>query len=98
MSTREGSKPIKPKSKLKTKTGLAEEGDITIRCIITRIFVFRTNRGTRSMNFTRRSLVRRTYNTKPSPKELAWGRSTPVYPGKYSFPFDLVFSFFIFKK
>ena len=39
------SEPIKPKSKLKTKTGLAEDGDITNRGIITRIFVFRTNRG-----------------------------------------------------
>ena len=45
ISTSEGPEPIKPKSKLKTKTGLAEEGDTTIRGIITRIFVFRTNRG-----------------------------------------------------
>ena len=43
-SISEGHEPVKPKSKLKTKTGLAEEGDITIRGIITRIFVFRTNR------------------------------------------------------
>ena len=86
----EGPKSVKPKSKLTTKTGLAEEGDITIRGVIKRIFVFRTNRGTWLLNFIRRSLVRRTYNTKPSSKELAWGRSTPVYPGKYSFPFVLV--------
>jgi hypothetical protein len=46
MSTSEGSEPIKPKSKLKTKTGLAEEDDITIRCIITRILIFRANCGT----------------------------------------------------
>ena len=45
ISTSEGPEPIKPKSKLKTKTGLAEEGDITIRGIIIRIFIFRTNRG-----------------------------------------------------
>ena len=31
ISTSEGSEPVKPKSKLKTKTGLAEEGGITIR-------------------------------------------------------------------
>ena len=41
-------------------------------------------------SFTRRSPVRRTYNTEPSPKELAWGRSTPVYLSKYFFPFVLV--------
>jgi len=29
-STSEGPEPIKPKSKLKTKTGLAEEGDIPL--------------------------------------------------------------------
>jgi hypothetical protein len=34
--TSEGSEPIKPKSKLKTKIGLAKEGDITIRGVITR--------------------------------------------------------------
>ena len=45
ISTSDGPEPIKPKSKLKTKTGLVEEGDITIRGIVTRIFVFRTNRG-----------------------------------------------------
>ena len=39
ISTSEGSEPIKPKSKLKTKTGLAEEGDITIRGVITRILI-----------------------------------------------------------
>ena len=71
---------------LKTKIGLAEEGDITIRGVITRIFVFKANQGTRLINFTRRSPVRRTYNTEPSPKELAWGRSALVYPGKYAFP------------
>ena len=92
--TSEGSGPVKPKSELKTKTGLAKEGDITIRGVITRILVLRANRGTRSMNFTRRSLVRRTYNTEPSPKELAWGRRTPMYPGKYSFPFCSSFNFF----
>ena len=81
------SEPIKPKSKLKTKMGLAEEGDNTIRGIITRTLLFRAYWGTWSMNFTRRSPVQRTYNTGSSPKELAWGRSTPVYLGKYSFPF-----------
>ena len=45
ISISEGPKPVKPKSKLKTNIGLVEEGDITIRGIITRIFVFRTNRG-----------------------------------------------------
>ena len=45
ISTSEGPEPVKPKSKLKTKTGLAKEGDITIRGIVTRIFIFRTNRG-----------------------------------------------------
>ena len=86
ISTSKGSEPAKLKSKLRTKMGLMEKGGITIRGVITRIFVFRTNRGTQSMNFTRRSPVRRTYNTEPSPKELAWGRSTPMYLGKYSFP------------
>ena len=84
------SKPIKSKSKLGTKMGLAEEGGITIRGVITRTLVFRANWGTRLINFTRRSPIQRTYNTEPSSKELAWGRSTPVYPGKYSFPFVLV--------
>jgi hypothetical protein len=37
--TSEGSELIKPKSKLKTKTGLAEEDDITISGVITRILV-----------------------------------------------------------
>jgi hypothetical protein len=41
ISIREGPESIKPKSKLTIKTGLAEEGDITIRGIITRIFLFR---------------------------------------------------------
>ena len=50
------------------------------------------------MNFRRRSPVRRTYNTEPSPKELAWERSTSVYPGKYSFPFFSFTFFFIVKK
>ena len=45
ISTSESPEPVKPKSKLKTKTSLAEEGDITIRGIIKRIFIFRTNRG-----------------------------------------------------
>ena len=81
----ESSKPVKPKSKLEIKIGLAEECDITIRGVITRTLVFRTNRGTRLINFTRRNPVWRTYNTEPSPKELAWGRSTFVYPGKYSY-------------
>ena len=40
-STSEGPEPVKPKSKLKTKIGSTEEGDITIRGIITRIFVFK---------------------------------------------------------
>jgi len=86
ISISESSEPVKPKSKPKTKTGLAEEGGTTIRGATSRILIFRENRGTWSMNFTRRSPVRRTYNTEPSPKELVWGRSTPVYPGKYSFP------------
>ena len=68
------SEPIKPKSKLKTKMDLVEGGDITIKGVITRILLFRVNRGIWSINFTRRSPVRRTYNTEPSPKELAWGR------------------------
>jgi hypothetical protein len=59
ISTSEGPEPIKPKSKLKTKTGLTEEGNITNRGVITRIFVLTTNQ-TRSMNFTRRSPVQRT--------------------------------------
>ena len=80
--------------KLKTMSGLAEEGDITIRGTTTRILIFRTNQGTWSINFIRRSLVWRTYNIEPSPKELAWGRSTPVYLGKYSFPFCFSFGFF----
>ena len=29
------------------------------------------------INFTRRSTVRRTYNTEPSPKKLAWGEAPP---------------------
>ena len=45
ISTSEGPEPVKPKSKLKTKIGLVEEGYITIRGIVTRIFIFRTNRG-----------------------------------------------------
>jgi len=45
ISISEGPEPVKPKSKLKTKIGLAEEGDITIKGVITRIFVFRRNRG-----------------------------------------------------
>ena len=39
ISTSEGPEPVK------IKTSLAEEGDITIRGIIIRIFVFGTNRG-----------------------------------------------------
>jgi hypothetical protein len=46
ISTSEGHKLVKPKIKLKIKIGLAEEGDITIRGIITG-----------SINFTRRSPV-----------------------------------------
>jgi len=42
-STSKGPEPIKPKSKLKTKTDLVEEGDITIKSIITRILIFRAN-------------------------------------------------------
>ena len=80
--------------KLRTKMGLAEKGEITTRCATTRILIFSANCGTWSTNFTRRSPVRRTYNTEPSPKELAWGRSTPMYPGKYSFSFCFSFSFF----
>ena len=59
------SEPIKPKSKLKTKMSLVKGGDITIRGTTTRIVIFRANRGTWSMNFTRRSPVWRTYNTEP---------------------------------
>ena len=66
------SEPIKPKSKLRTKTGLAEEGDITIRGVITRIFIFRTNQDTRLMNFIRRSPVRRTYNTESYQTGVGW--------------------------
>ena len=44
--TSEGPEPVKPKSKLKTKTALAEEGDITTKSVITRILVFKTNQGT----------------------------------------------------
>ena len=84
------SEPIKPKFELKTKMGLAEGGDITIKGVITRILLFIANRGIWSINFTRRSPVRRTYKTEPSSKKLPWGRSTPMYPGKYSFPFVLV--------
>ena len=46
ISTSKGSEPTKPKSKLKTKIGLAEKGDITIRGTTTRILIFRANRGT----------------------------------------------------
>jgi hypothetical protein len=46
ISTSESSKPIKPKSKLKTKMGLVEVGAITIRGTTTRILVFRANQGT----------------------------------------------------
>jgi hypothetical protein len=42
ISTSEGSEPIKPKSKLKTKTDLAE-GGITVRGVIIRILVFGVN-------------------------------------------------------
>ena len=44
-STSEGPEPVKPKSKLKTKIGLAKEGDITIKSVITRILTFSTNQG-----------------------------------------------------
>ena len=37
--TSEGSEPVKPKSKLKTKTSLVEEGDVTIRGVIIRILI-----------------------------------------------------------
>jgi len=43
ISTSEGPEPVKPKSKLKTKMGLVEDGGITIRCVITRILIFRAN-------------------------------------------------------
>ena len=43
ISTSEGSEPVKPKSKLKTKTGLAKEGDITIRGVTTRVLIFGPN-------------------------------------------------------
>ena len=98
ISTIEGPEPIKPKSKLKIKIGLVEEGDITIRGIIRRILLSRANQGIWSMNFIRRSTVQRTYNTEPSPKELVWGRSTPMYLGKYSFPFCFSFKILLIKK
>jgi hypothetical protein len=41
ISISEGPRLVKLKSKLKIKTGLAEEGDITMRCVITRIFIFK---------------------------------------------------------
>ena len=88
------SEPIKPKSKLTTKIGLAEEGDITIRGATTRILIFRTNWGTWSMNFTRRNPDQRTYNTEPSPKELAWGEALPCIQVSIISPFCLNFSFF----
>jgi hypothetical protein len=43
ISTSESFEPVKPKSKFKIKIGLAEEGDITIKGVITRILVFRAN-------------------------------------------------------
>jgi hypothetical protein len=46
ISTSEGFEPIKPKSKLKTKTGLAKGDDIIIRGVITKIFIFGANQGT----------------------------------------------------
>ena len=45
ISTSEGPEPVKLKSKLKTKMGLAK-GDITIRGVITRILIFGANQGT----------------------------------------------------
>ena len=84
ISTTEGPKPVKPN--LNTKIGLVEGGDITIKGVITRILLFIANRGIWSINFPRRSPIQRTYNTEPSPKVLAWGRNTPLYPGKYAFP------------
>ena len=56
ISISEGLEPVKPKSKLKIKIGLAEEGDITIRGIIPRIFVFRTNRGINELHKEKSSL------------------------------------------
>jgi len=44
ISTSQGPEPVKLKSKLKTKIGLAKEG--TIRGVITRILVLRVNQGT----------------------------------------------------
>jgi hypothetical protein len=41
ISKSEGPEPIKPKLKFKTKIGLVEKGDITIRGVITRIFIFK---------------------------------------------------------
>ena len=43
ISTSEGPEPVKPKSKLKIKTGLVKEGDITIRGIVTRMVAEPTN-------------------------------------------------------
>ena len=41
ISTSKSFEPVNPKLKLKTKTGLAKEGDITIRGVITKIFIFK---------------------------------------------------------
>ena len=63
------SEPVNPKSKLKTKIGLAEEGDITISGIIIRIFVFRTNRGINELHkekFSSKDLQHRTLTKRAS--------------------------------
>jgi hypothetical protein len=53
ISISESSEPVNPKSKLKIKTSLAEEGGTTIRGATMRIFILEANQGTRSMNFIR---------------------------------------------
>jgi hypothetical protein len=46
ISTSESSELVNLKLNSKPKTGLAEEGDMTMRGIITRILIFRANQGT----------------------------------------------------
>jgi hypothetical protein len=86
ISTSEGPKPVKPKSKLNTKTGLAEKCDITVEASSQESS--RSEQAEELDQWTSQGEVRfkELINTKPSSKELVWGRSTPVYPGKYSFP------------
>ena len=93
-STSEGPEPIKPKSKLKTKIGSTEEGDITIRGVITKIFVFK-NKPRYSINELHKEKSGSKDLQHPTLIERAsLGRSTPVYLGKYYFPFCVCFRFF----